>query len=182
MSSYNPFSYVMSAVSPAAKKRKVEELSGDDVTLESVMAEFTKIKESQVKIEGMLKTLIAMPPKAEEVVEEKEEDAEEGEKPSDEETVEEKEEPPAEKKPEDDLSPSWIGHFEELKKFKEENGHCRISRSGGNAALGRWIIRQRSENKMGKMKNAEAKKAKLNSIDFDWTPQVSTPKKTPKKK
>lgn len=76
----------------------------------------------------------------------------------------------------EDLSPVWLKKFEQVCAFKEEHGHCNITSSGPNADLGRWIIRQRSEHKLGKRTFSAAKIAKLDTIDFNWGPQT-TPQK-----
>jgi len=160
----------MNAVSsPAAKKRKVDDISesATEVTLESIMGEIIELKKSNERIESMLKILTGEAKVEEEEAEEEEENEEE----------EESEEEEEEVNPEDLLSDSWLAKFEELKQFKAKHGHCRITNKDNKAALRRWIVRQRSEKKTGKMSNREAKLAKLDSLDFDWAPQAQTPAK-----
>jgi len=160
--SYNPFTYVMNAVSsPAAKKRKVDDISDSatEVTLESIMGEISELKKSNERIESMLKILTG-----ETKVEEKEE--EESSKGEEEEVD-----------PEELLSDTWLEKFEELKKFKAKYGHCRITSKDNKQTLQRWVVRQRSEKKTGKMANRKLKLAKLDSLDFDWAPQAQTPAK-----
>jgi hypothetical protein len=56
-----------------------------------------------------------------------------------------------------DNSDFWIQRYEELKKFKEEHGHCRVPKSSGK--LGIWAMHMRStarrpkcSEKIGKLK------------------------------
>ena len=120
----------------------------------------------------MLKTLLAGSKTEDDDEETEEEDKKEA---SDEEEDEEEE------NPEDLLNASWLKKFEELRKFKKKHGHCKVSKTGTNPELGRWIVRQRSEKKTGNMSLREIKIAKLNSLDFDWAPQGNTPAKRRRK-
>ncbi len=168
MSSYNPFTWALGAVSsPAAsssKKRKVDEIEAVEggVDFATILTKVDKLQKSNDRIERMLKILMDEKGKSEED--------------DDEEEIEEEEE---ERNPDDLLSGAWLSKFEELQKFKEKNGHCLVSRSGANPVLGRWVVRQRSENKTGKMSSQAIKVAKLDSLGFDWAPQ---PTQTPRKK
>ena len=194
MSSLNPFSWAINAVtSPDAsrsnKKRKLDDVdSAADLTLESVMGEIKKLKESNARIESMLKVLVGQTKcddgeeeeevKADEDDNEKEEDAAD-----DQEEEQEEKETPAEEEDEnvdEQLSNAWLSKFEELKEFKEKYGHCQVSRTQ-NPALGRWVVRQRSEKRTGSMRSAAPKIAKLNKIDFSWESQANTPAKKKRK-
>jgi hypothetical protein len=195
--SWNPYSWAMKAVSsPDAsrsnKKRKVDDVDDADdadddgnttnLTLESIMGEIKNLKKSNERIEDLLKTLVEQTKGEDDYSEEEEkivdggdDDGEEDVDCSDEEKRRAAEE---EMDPEEYLHPTWLAKFEDLRKFKGKHGHMRIARGSGESPdLGRWMIRQRSENKTGRMTFSAAKKTKLDSIDFDWAPQVNTPTK-----
>lgn len=170
MSSYNPFSWAMSAVSPAAKKRKADGISESaaEVTLESIMEEINELKKSTERIESMLMTLTGES-KAEEE-EEKEESKEEEENENDEKEEEE----------EDLLTAAWLAKFEQLKNFKKKNGHCQVSRSE-DTSLQKWIVRQRYDKRKGTMSTPEIKTKKLDSLGFDWSNESPSPGKKRRK-
>jgi len=186
--SWNPYSWAVNAVlSPNAsrsnKKRKANDINDGDVddsttnvTLESIMGEIDTLKKSNERIENLLKTLVEQTKGNESIrgIDEEEEHKESG--------VHNEENDGEEKASDDDgdndgdqeLNSAWLEKFEELRSFKKKHGHCIVARTS-NPYLGRWIIRQRSEKKTGRMTNRAIKCAKLNSIDFDWTPQPNTP-------
>jgi len=170
MTSYNPFSWAMgTGSSPAAsssKKRKVDQTEAVEggMDLAMILTKVNKLQKSNDKIERLLKKLIAEKSEKEEVAEE--------------ESEEEEEEEEEEEKPDDLLNASWLSKFEQLKKFKAKHGHCVVARTG-HSELGRWVVRQRSENKTGSMSYRAIKVAKLNSLGFDWAPQTT---QTPRKK
>merc|ERR1740139_2162529 len=59
----------------------------------------------------------------------------------------------------------WEIMFEELRKFKEREGHCNVpSRFSDNPELGRWVKKQRGQ--ISKISNERA--SKLDSIGFTW--------------
>ena len=172
MTSYNPISWVINTVSsPEAKKRKLDDAvsTAGGVTLESIMGEINALKKSNERIENMLKTLVGdSGTKDDGEEEEKEEKSTSGDETEGKEEVED---------PESVLNAAWLAKYEGLKKFKAKNGHCQVSKGGGYPDLGRWVVRQRSENKTGKMSFQEIKVAKLDALGFDWSPQVNTPVK-----
>mmetsp|Transcript_11391 Transcript_11391/g.28805 ORF Transcript_11391/g.28805 Transcript_11391/m.28805 type:complete len:177 (+) Transcript_11391:119-649(+) len=176
MTSYNPISWVMNTVSsPEAKKRKLDDAvsTAGGVTLESIMGEINALKKSNQRIESMLKTLVG-----ESGTKDDDEDEEKVEKSAIGDETEGEEE---DEDPESVLNEAWLGKYEGLKKFKEKHGHCQVSKGGGYPDLGRWVVRQRSENKTGNMRFQEIKVAKLDALGFDWSPQVNTPVKKARK-
>lgn len=48
--------------------------------------------------------------------------------------------------PSSSISKSWLRRYEELKSFKEKNGHCNVSRHEN--AIGNWVQKQRSGKKV----------------------------------
>ena len=156
------------------KKRKVDDVGdADDLTLESIMGEIKDLKKSNERIEDLLKNLVKQAKDEDDDSEDEEKTVDGGD--DDDDGEEEDEENSSEE--EENLSPQWLAKFEELRKFKKRHGHMRIPKGKAGGTLGRWMIRQRSEKKMGRMTFNASKKAKLDSIDFDWAPQVNTPTK-----
>ena len=178
---WNPYSWAMKAVSsPEAsrsnKKRKVNDVGdADNLTLESIMGEIKDLKKSNERIEDLLKNLVEKAKGEDDDSEEEEKTVDGGDDDDDGEEEDEDEENSSED--EGNLSSLWLVKFEDLRKFKKRHGHMRVPKGRDGGALGRWMIRQRSENKTGRMTFSASKKAKLDSIDFDWAPQVSTPMK-----
>ena len=159
------------------KKRKVDDIeeNATDLTLESIMGEIDDLKKSNERIEKMLKILVNET-KAEGDGEKEDEEKEEKSVSDDDEDDDEEEEDQ-----ESLLKHSWIAAFEELRKFKAKNGHCGVSKTSGRPKLARWVVRQRSENKTGTMSLRDIKIAKLNTLGFDWAPQLNTPAKKSRK-
>lgn len=62
------------------------------------------------------------------------------------------------------MKKSWNVRFEELKAFRESQGHCRVRVRSG--ALGGWVDRQRAKYRKGNLE--EDKILKLESIGFQW--------------
>jgi len=60
---------------------------------------------------------------------------------------------------------SWVQKYDELKEFKEKNGHCNVPFSSG--MMGNWVIRQRKLYKQGRL--SEDRVAKLNELGFQWS-------------
>jgi len=59
----------------------------------------------------------------------------------------------------------WEIMFDELRKFKEREGHCNVpARFSDNPKLGNWVSTQRGQ----KLKISKERAAKLHSIDFTW--------------
>jgi len=59
----------------------------------------------------------------------------------------------------------WEAMFEELRKFKEREGHCKVPRRySNNPELGRWVGTQRGQ----RLKISKERAAKLDSIGFTW--------------
>jgi superfamily II DNA or RNA helicase len=62
----------------------------------------------------------------------------------------------------------WTEQFEELKRFKDQHGHCEAGQvEGEKSKLAAWVTVQRSNNSSGKLQTE--RKAKLDSIKFQWT-------------
>ena len=55
----------------------------------------------------------------------------------------------------------WDQRFEELKKFRDEHGHCRVPQKSGK--LGQWVKHQRNT-KSVRVARSEEKTAKLEAI------------------
>ena len=68
----------------------------------------------------------------------------------------------------------WIERYEELKKYKKNNGHCSVPRKHG--PLGTWVNTQRhvyrllKEGKSARM--ADDRIQKLESVGFQWSSQL----------
>jgi len=63
------------------------------------------------------------------------------------------------------LDVRWEIMFEELRKFKESEGHCKVpQRYSNNPELGRWVGTQRGQ----RLKISKERAAKLDSIGFTW--------------
>ena len=62
---------------------------------------------------------------------------------------------------------TWNESFEELKKFREENGHCNVPKV--TKKLHSWIDKQRNRYRSGKMRSD--RKAKLDSVESLWDPE-----------
>jgi len=67
-------------------------------------------------------------------------------------------------------SEAWDKQFEELKKFKEQNGHCRIPHRRGqksqNNKLAAWSTNQRQLRNAGGLNEEQI--SKLDSLGFEW--------------
>jgi hypothetical protein len=59
------------------------------------------------------------------------------------------------------VSAKWDQRFEELKKFKDEHGHCRLPQKG---QLGIWVMGQRGSR--GRARSSKERIAKLETIGF----------------
>lgn len=67
------------------------------------------------------------------------------------------------------LKEIWHKNYNELKMYKEKNGHCNISSNyKENPSLAGWIIKQRMY--YNKKKLSEEKIELLNMLEFDWDP------------
>jgi superfamily II DNA or RNA helicase len=65
---------------------------------------------------------------------------------------------------------AWESMFTELKRNKDEHGHCNISQgSKENPELGTWVATQRSVKNSGKL--SAARKARLDELGFAWDPK-----------
>ncbi|MCE3232592.1 MAG: type restriction protein res subunit [Rickettsiaceae bacterium] len=65
------------------------------------------------------------------------------------------------------LDSSWYAKFEQLKKFKEKNGHCNIPQAGQyKKTLGPWVNKLRLSYKEGRL--LEEKKVLLDQLGFCW--------------
>lgn len=62
---------------------------------------------------------------------------------------------------------TWEMRFQELLKYKEEHGHCRVpARSPKNKLLAGWVVKQRVDWRKGKI-SAE-RKQRMDAIGFQW--------------
>ncbi|GFH61993.1 hypothetical protein CTEN210_18469 [Chaetoceros tenuissimus] len=73
---------------------------------------------------------------------------------------------------------AWYDMFEELEKYKEQNGHCNVPYNYiANKALGGWVHTQRDQFQlMSKGSNAKITEERvklLDNIGFEWTPMKS---------
>lgn len=65
----------------------------------------------------------------------------------------------------------WIGHYENLVKFKEINGHCNPSSIKPNEkSLGTWVLLQRMNRKKNILENFKIEL--LNKINFVWDTEM----------
>jgi len=71
----------------------------------------------------------------------------------------------------------WDSHYKDLCKFREENGHCYVFRTGDNATLAGWVHCQRKQKKLlddGKHSQLNPQRIELlDKIEFDWRPSES---------
>ena len=66
---------------------------------------------------------------------------------------------------------TWDERFEELAKYKAEQGHCNVPRSQGS--LGGWVTNQRTL--FRKEKLSTERKQRLDNIGFEWGPSKGIP-------
>ena len=59
----------------------------------------------------------------------------------------------------------WMEKYKELKRYKEEHGHCDVP--GDYGPLGRWVAEQRKRPQTGE------KKELLDAIGFEWDGRAS---------
>merc|ERR1712238_632323 len=63
----------------------------------------------------------------------------------------------------------WEIMFEELRKFKEREGHCKVPRKySDNLELGNWVSNQRRR----RLKISKERASKLDSIGFTWVADI----------
>merc|ERR1719491_2609599 len=68
-----------------------------------------------------------------------------------------------------DIELLWEIMFEELRKFKEKEGHCNVpSRFSGNPKLGIWVSNHRAK----RSKISKERASKLDSIGFNWVVDI----------
>lgn len=61
--------------------------------------------------------------------------------------------------------------FDELRKFREKNGHCRVpAHYPKHLRLGHWVANLRNRRKLGRLTGEQV--ARLNAIGFDWNPPI----------
>jgi superfamily II DNA or RNA helicase len=68
----------------------------------------------------------------------------------------------------------WADHFEQLRRYKEQHGHCRavlVPSSDSNSNLMSWVTGQRSLLQSGGMD--AARKAQLDSLGFSWAGELA---------
>jgi len=73
----------------------------------------------------------------------------------------------------DALSEKWEKGFEELKKFKEREGHCRVPanyKTNDGLKLGNWVSRQRHAKEKNLSNMTQDCIARLESLNFIWDP------------
>ena len=58
---------------------------------------------------------------------------------------------------------TWDQRFEELKKFRDEHGHCRVPRGSGK--LGQWVMHMRQTSRRPKSKDKIDKLEATGSFD-----------------
>ena len=69
------------------------------------------------------------------------------------------------------LNKRWFDQYEELRRFKEKEGHCCVPRRyKENPKLSSWVCNQREANKKKKLSNE--RKKMLNHIGFCWIPSA----------
>ncbi|CAB9502110.1 helicase [Seminavis robusta] len=67
------------------------------------------------------------------------------------------------------LGGDWLAMFANLKKFQEDNGHCRVP--GADGKLGAWVFTQRKRHKQGKL--TKERFQKLQEMGFTWDVHAS---------
>jgi len=60
----------------------------------------------------------------------------------------------------------WFRRYEQLKRFKSEQGHCNVSRRGENASLGNWVKRQKLLFRQEKLSARQIHL--LDELGFEW--------------
>jgi hypothetical protein len=61
----------------------------------------------------------------------------------------------------------WSERFEQLKRFKEQHGHCDVEQvEDESSELSRWVTTQRKQNVSGELQSE--RKVKLDAFDFKW--------------
>jgi hypothetical protein len=70
---------------------------------------------------------------------------------------------------------SWQEHFQELKAFKDQHGHCNVSLNYHNVSLSVWVKHQRRQYRFY-LKGYDSSMTEeriiwMNSIGFDWNPR-----------
>jgi len=67
------------------------------------------------------------------------------------------------------LDTRWDTRLEELRKFKDSEGHCNVpSNYSDNPKLGRWVSNQRRR----RLKISKERDSKLDSIGFTWVADI----------
>ena len=67
---------------------------------------------------------------------------------------------------------AWEEKFQQLKAYSEENGHCDVPQRGTDAALGKWVSKQRSN-----METLSVDKVwRLEKLGFKWKVKRGRPK------
>lgn len=65
--------------------------------------------------------------------------------------------------------PTWNTNFQELQKFKNKHGHCNVTlRKEQYKKLAKWVMNQRRAYRENRLVMLGDRKAKLDSIDFEW--------------
>ena len=65
---------------------------------------------------------------------------------------------------------AWEKHFNELKEFKKQHGHCLVSTlSKTHATLGNWVRTQRQRRKRGILSEEQIRR--LDRLGFIWNPR-----------
>jgi len=65
------------------------------------------------------------------------------------------------------ITMNWLNHIEELKEFKEQFGHCNVSRKNLKwKSLGHWVRQQRRKRKNGKLNDTQI--SVLEKMGFEW--------------
>lgn len=68
----------------------------------------------------------------------------------------------------------WNEKFNELVKYREEAGHCRVP-VNSSGSLGAWVNNQRFAYKKGKQRYCQTRIARLEAIGFEWNPRQGRP-------
>lgn len=67
------------------------------------------------------------------------------------------------------FDPLWNKRFQELVEFKKKNGHCNVTlRMGKYKELAKWVMNQRRAHRENRLVMLGDRKAKLDSINFEW--------------